>query len=617
MAHTVVFKSIEGVNFFRFGNEPFLFNFNFGITGLFGNNGLGKSAVIDAVCVCLFNETYRDSNKSDWTNNINKTGLLIKGVIETHSTTIDTYQIIRQPLARKASEVIKIFKNDVEVNNIANYQEYIENVILGFNINLFRNSIAVSADTPFISMTPEQKRQFSDNLFSIKQVREFKKKASEASSECLMSKRIIDRDVENINLKIKEYENIIRMSVNNDDERIEKLKADILEMESNKSQWENIPVLNEKEIADNNAILNNLNLELADLQLKLKELDPQTINREVITAKSKLETCKRDYIREKNDRDRIAPNVICNSCGNSFSEEQAETHKLKHTENMNRLASEGTALKLEVASYDEKLNEISTLNSKISQIAHVSIRDVTNKISSLKHGSDIARNNIAQLNSNIERYNREIENIQSKEDTSNVSDFAQQSIIAAKEEIEKKTVELAEVNRKIAAYAYIINMCSDNGIKNMLLKKFIPLLNTLISYYLSKFRLPLQVEFDEFFKHKITAELGIGQKHSLLSKGQKKRIDVAILFAIVDLIKMMGNFKCNLLILDEFADGNVDKEGFSDIIHMIRNVCDKGDKSIVVVSHKNEDVLYDSLDYMYELELKNQFSILKEVPVYR
>lgn len=617
MANTVVFKSIEGVNFFRFGNEPFLFNFNFGITGLFGNNGLGKSAIIDAVCVCLFNETYRDSNKSDWTNNINKTGLFIKGVIEVHSNVIDTYQIIRQPMARKATEVIKIFKNDVEVNNIPNYQEYIENTILGFNINLFRNSIAVSADTPFISMTPEQKRQFSDNLFSIKQVRDFKKKASEASSECQMSKRILDRDIENINLKIKEYENIIRMAANNDGERIDKLNSDIAEMLANRALWADIPVVNEKEIEENNIALSTLNAELVKLQNELKELDPQTINREVIVVKSKLETCKRDYIREKNDRDRIAPNVICNSCGNSFSEEQAEIHKLKHSEEMTRLAAEGTALKTTIASYDEKLNEITTLNSKISQIAHVSIRTISDKISSLKHASDMARNNIIQIDANIERYNKEIQAIQSKEDTSNVTDFAAQSIVTANAEIESKKIDLTLVNRKIAAYNYIINMCSDNGIKNMLLKKFIPLLNTLISYYLSKFRLPLQVEFDEFFKHKITAELGIGQKHSLLSKGQKKRIDVAILFAIVDLIKMMGNFKCNLLILDEFADGNVDKEGFSDIIHMIRNVCDKGDKSIVVVSHKNEDVLYDSLDYMYELELKNQFSILKEVPVYR
>jgi ABC-type multidrug transport system ATPase subunit len=156
-------------------------------------------------------------------------------------------------------------------------------------------------------------------------------------------------------------------------------------------------------------------------------------------------------------------------------------------------------------------------------------------------------------------------------------------------------------------------MCSDTGIKQLLLRKFTPLLNTLIDNYLRRFNLPVTVEFDELFKHKLSSVEGIGHKHGLLSKGQRKRIDIAILFAMVDLIKLMGSFNCNLLILDEFADDGLDSKGFRDVVHTIREVADRDKKSITIISHKNEDVLYDNLDSIYELELRNHFSVLRKV----
>jgi DNA repair exonuclease SbcCD ATPase subunit len=99
-----------------------------------------------------------------------------------------------------------------------------------------------------------------------------------------------------------------------------------------------------------------------------------------------------------------------------------------------------------------------------------------------------------------------------------------------------------------------------------------------------------------------------------MSKGQKTRINLAILFAVVDLIKKMGNVKCNLLMLDEFADEGLDPKGFSAAVEAIRKVADRDNKSIVLITHKQEDVLFDNLNALYEVELKNSFSILKEVP---
>ena len=125
MSHSISFKTLRGANFLRFGNEEFVFNFYDGVIGLMGENGLGKSAILDAVCICLFNETYRPYTLADWTNNINEKGLYLSLLLETHGATIDTYLIVRKPTSRKSAEKLMIYKNDVLLTGVPDYQEYI------------------------------------------------------------------------------------------------------------------------------------------------------------------------------------------------------------------------------------------------------------------------------------------------------------------------------------------------------------------------------------------------------------------------------------------------------------------------------------------------------------
>lgn len=719
MASTVVFKSLTGRNFLRFGNQDFLFEFRKGLTGLFGNNGLGKSSIVDGICICLFNETYRDSNKEDWVNNINKKGLFLSLSVDVvNGSTTDEYAFIQDLTTSKKIEQRRIVKNGEILTNVVNIQEEIEK-ILGFNLNLFKNSIAVSADIPFISMTPEQKRQFSDNLFSVKQVSIFKKKASEALSAERTTQAIMTRDIENFGTKIVEYNKMIEASNVDNTGKVLQLKNDIanieqslplyqekitnieknieietlklneespitklIEIETLKLNEENpISKLIEAEelklkedhpllvtIADEKLKLVEATNKLTTLEQELKDLQPEMLQKKNRDLDSRLAVSRNEYMRIGSDIKKIVPNVPCFTCGNSFTEETALEHINKHKIEQEHHKSEGIKIKglleeskkeLEkvalatTAIADQKnvirniQDNITRLNSDLTNVKHA----IQNNINKLNNDLNVARNviqtNINRLNTelnsakhaiqmNITRLKgdltnvksalasqneiiqyrlKEIAKIENGEDNTSAIELAKSSIIECTSKKQKAEVELVDVTKKIDAYEYIIKMCSDTGIKMMLMKKFIPFLNKLINEYLTKFNLAVTVTFDEHFKHSIATHPGIGHKHSLLSKGQKKRIDVAILFAIVDLIKMMGNFKCNLLFLDEFADGNVDSNGFADIVNMIRALSDRDGKSIVVVSHKNEEVLYDNLDYMYELQANNMFSVLKEVKI--
>ena len=274
MASTVVFKSLSGRNFLRFGNQDFFFEFRKGLTGLFGNNGLGKSSIVDGLCICCFNETYRDSNKEDWVNNINKKGLYLCTKVDiVNGSTTDEYSFIQDFTTSKKIEQRRIIKNGEILVNVVNIQEEIEK-ILGFNLNLFKNSIAVSADIPFISMTPEQKRQFSDNLFSVKQVSIFKKKASEALSGERTSQAIMTRDIENFGTKIVEYSKMIEASNVDNTEKVLQLKNDIANIEQALPLYEDKITSIEKKIEEETLRLNEKN-PISDLieaeKLKLNE----------------------------------------------------------------------------------------------------------------------------------------------------------------------------------------------------------------------------------------------------------------------------------------------------------------------------------------------------------
>lgn len=754
MASTVVFKSLTGRNFLRFGNQDFFFEFRKGLTGLFGNNGLGKSSIVDGLCICLFNETYRDSNKEDWVNNINKKGLYLCTKVDiVNGSTTDEYSFIQDFTTSKKIEQRRIIKNGEVLVNVVNIQEEIEK-ILGFNLNLFKNSIAVSADIPFISMTPEQKRQFSDNLFSVKQVSIFKKKASEALSGERTSQAIMTRDIENFGTKIVEYTKMIEASNVDNTEKVLQLKndianieqalplyedkitsiekkieeetlklneknpiSDLIEVETLKLNEENpitkliqaeeqklnqespITKLIEAEtlklsedhelvglIASEKTKLVEANNKLALLEQVLKDLKPEMLQQKNRELDSQLAVSRNEYMRIGNDIKKIVPNVPCFTCGNSFTEQTALEHINKHKIEQEQHKSEGIRIKglleeskkdLEkvalatTAIADQKIairaiqDNITKLNTDLNEVKHIIQNNIAKLKNDLTNEKNEIRNNINKLNNdlnvikngiqtNINKLNtelnaikhaiqlnitklkgdltnaksalasqneiiqyriKEIEKIENGEDNTSAIELAKSSIIECTSKKQKAEADLIDVVKKIDAYEYIIKMCSDTGIKMMLMKKFIPFLNKLINEYLTKFNLAVTVTFDEHFKHSIATHPGIGHKHSLLSKGQKKRIDVAILFAIVDLIKMMGNFKCNLLFLDEFADGNVDSNGFADIVNMIRALSDRDGKSIVVVSHKNEEILYDNLDYMYELQANNMFSVLKEVKI--
>jgi DNA repair exonuclease SbcCD ATPase subunit len=160
-------------------------------------------------------------------------------------------------------------------------------------------------------------------------------------------------------------------------------------------------------------------------------------------------------------------------------------------------------------------------------------------------------------------------------------------------EVEKKIDDAIRAQNRLDVLfthiSYIKSAYSDrNKIKGFILTSLIPILNRRVQYYLESFRCDFAMEF--------TPTLSILPSkwdYSLCSGGERKRIDMAIMFALYDLYIHMYGQRCNVMVLDEI-DGRLDSEGIESFISIIHNdfasnsdTRSKPD-TILIISHRPE-----------------------------
>jgi DNA repair exonuclease SbcCD ATPase subunit len=127
-----------------------------------------------------------------------------------------------------------------------------------------------------------------------------------------------------------------------------------------------------------------------------------------------------------------------------------------------------------------------------------------------------------------------------------------------------------------------------NKLKSLILTDLIPYLNNRLSYYIEAVGLDTKLEFNQYLQCKSDK-----WDYVWFSGGEKKRIDVALMFALYDLHSAIYGKQCNILVLDEI-DGRLDKSGIQSFVEIIwkdfvnnDQMTDRPD-SILVISHKSE-----------------------------
>lgn len=153
----------------------------------------------------------------------------------------------------------------------------------------------------------------------------------------------------------------------------------------------------------------------------------------------------------------------------------------------------------------------------------------------------------------------------------------------------RSQAELDELNVTASHYLYLWRSYSERSkVKRLILSKLIPFLNERIRYYLDCFGCDIVLSF----KDNLSVESNVWS-YDYCSGGERKRIDLALMFALYDLYLGIHGRQCNIMVLDE-VDGRLDGTGIDALINVILNDFTKDQPgrvkpgTVFVISHRPE-----------------------------
>ena len=162
----IIFKTVRWKNFLSTGNNFTEIELNKDSTNLIiGENGAGKSTILDALCFGLFGKAFRNINKTQLVNTVNGSAALVEVEFSIGSKNIKVIRGIKP-------NVFEIYINGKMYNQDANardYQKYLEQQILKLNYRSFTQVVILGSSTfvPFMQLKARHRREVVEEILDI------------------------------------------------------------------------------------------------------------------------------------------------------------------------------------------------------------------------------------------------------------------------------------------------------------------------------------------------------------------------------------------------------------------------------------------------------------------
>ena len=562
------FQYVRWKNFLSTGNQFTEIQLDKQSTTLIiGENGAGKSTILDALCFALFGKPFRNISKMQMVNSINNSSAVVE--VEFKIGTIN-YKVVRSIKPNK----FEIYQNSILINQNANardYQKILEQQILKLNYRSFTQVVILGSSTfvPFMQLKARHRREVVEEILDIQIF----------STMNLILKQRLKTILENIRENDYQYELA--------SEKISFQENHIADLKDNKEkiiqQKEDLIVTNKEEIfsrteekADlewtNDNLLSSINdkVKIETKSTKLKDIQS------TLVEKHRTHTSMVDFFEDNED---------CPTC-------QQHIDELFKSDMITQKKSEADKIQVGMKELKTELEKVSSRKDEIKSITNT-IRE--NQVEIAKIESSILE---------LEKFNSQLstEITQFKSDGASVSDI--DKLKELKEEAQVYNKEKSKL-REDKLYAEAArNMLQDTGIKTKIIKQYLPIMNKLINKYLTSMEFYVNFTLDENFEETIKSRYRDEFSYSSFSEGEKMRIDLALLFTWRAVAKMKNSTNTNLLILDEIFDSSLDGTGTDEFLKILHTL---SGENVFVISHK-QDVLADKFKSTIKFEKVKNFS---------
>ena len=566
----IVFESVKWKNFLSTGNTPIEIKLNVSpSTLIIGENGSGKSTVLDALTFGLFGKPFRRIKKDQLVNSVNGRGcevevnfrigrkkfLIQRGIKPTKFSIYTDGKLINQDASSK------------------DYQRHLENNILKLNHRSFTQVVILGSSSfvPFMQLTAAARREVVEEILDIKVfslmnaiLKQRVKNNKERSRDITYQNELLEHKIELQEKQIQDAKEkgkisltALQKKIKNNQKEIENLKKETNELVKMIDEYETNILPKFKKLSSDRE--------------QMKEIVFK-INQKSFNAEKEIKFFK------ENDN--------CPTCEQHIDEEFKEKAIEQRTDKMVINACS-------IVKVDEQLKEMDARMTLYESIE----KDVrNNEVEAAKTTTSLKA--VQAFN---EQLSEQIDGITTA-DTQIESDKMQL------QEYREDAKSIKKEKEKIGDEANYLNLAKhllqDSGIKTKIIKKYLPIMNKLVNSYLNQLEFQVKFELDEQFNEKIKSRYRDEFAYANFSEGEKMRIDLALLFTWRQIAKMKNSTNTNLLILDEIFDSSLDVNGTDEFLKILNTL---SNENIFLISHKS-DLNVDKFDNLIRFEKVQNFT---------
>ena len=543
------FNKLRYKNFLSTGDNFTEINLSADRTTLIvGQNGAGKSTMLDALSFALFGKGHRNINKAQLINSINNKGMLVEVEFTAYG---HNFRIIRglKPV------IFEIWRDEELLNQDSHnkeYQKILEQNILKLNHKSFHQIVVLGSSSfiPFMQLPASTRREIIEDLLDINVFSKMNGILRDKVSTLKESITDNNHQLEVVRTKINsqkkhlcELQKISESAKQDKLNLISEEEAELARLNTQVTQWED-------------SVLSDLQTRQSALDTKVNEM-----GKYVFQFNAKQKTSNKEILFYEDNED-------CPTCQqaieSSFRLDKVQNAKNKWDEleearqqcehQIGKLTNDKENLQESIDTEIEKRNGVNTIKEKISwtQRRITSLQGELSQLQTGVHSLQEARDSLIGFESQQ-------------------SDLTDTKLTLAEER---------EYNQVIT------ELLKDTGIKTKIIKQYLPVINKLTNQYLQILDFYVHFDLDESFKETIRSRHRDAFSYDSFSEGEKQRIDLALLFTWRQIAKMKNSISTNLLILDETFDSSMDADGVENLLKILDTL--GIDTNTFVISHKGE-----------------------------
>lgn len=528
-----------------YGTHEFVFDDLEGLVKLSGPIGSGKTSVGEAVICALFGKVKDHTSPN-----------MIAWGTDTYELEVDltsrghNIHVIRNPKKQldvtvDGKQIVATGKNDMQ----STLEEYYDVPRLAIEKMCIINFNSFSS---LASLTPYETKQFLDDIFGFHTFTEY-------NDEVVLERKDEQVRLTGLQAILQDTQQQIQYLENKKQKQQEEIRnsVDITGLDAKREEYVNEGIRLKTIYDTNNADIQALRSECAQKvnELRRKQTEAATLGK----------VQKDNYNKFKEGK--------CPTCGHDIEQTVIESYKQK----MESYAADWHHYEEDIQKINDEYNEKTFEKININNDLLTQMNDLKQHIREIDNKVNIYKNNIKLINENF--------------------DDLISSYIKKREDIEQ---QITESDKEIGEWNELNDLFSKT-LRYKLLDTLIPHINSSIHYYMSKLEQGYKVVYDQEFKAHIYTDNIDGEiSYKDLSTGQKKTLDMAIIFGILQ--NLIANVDFNLVFLDELF-ANLDTDARNTMLSVLQESLAEH-RSVFVINHA--DMSDDFFNHKIRVRLTNK-----------